>query len=137
MRSVSTRVVVATALVGLAVCWSTAASAHPADRVTKRELVRVQGYKTPPAGAKIVRELVLAVFGTDVRLHATDWQRYSLDSTATETPPELPRLMLQGERDVLDAFASARPDQRITILAEHRPGSDDLFILALDLCPPR
>jgi hypothetical protein len=28
----------------------------------------------------------------------------------------------------------AKPDQTVTILAEHRPGSSDLFVLTLDLC---
>ena len=32
-------------------------------------------------------------------------------------------------------FTSARPDQRITILAQWRPGRTDLFVLAMDLCP--
>jgi hypothetical protein len=31
--------------------------------------------------------------------------------------------------------AGAKPDQTVTILAEHRPGSSDLFVLTLDLCP--
>jgi len=28
-----------------------------------------------------------------------------------------------------------RTDQRVTILAERRPGSRDLFLLAVDFCP--
>lgn len=32
-------------------------------------------------------------------------------------------------------FFAADPEQTVTILAEHRPGSSDLFVLTLDLCP--
>jgi hypothetical protein len=56
-------------------------------------------------------------------------------------PPSEPqpgsRFTLQGPRDLLARFAAARPEQTVTILAEHRPGSSDLFVLTLDLCPSR
>jgi hypothetical protein len=40
-------------------------------------------------------------------------------------------------RDLLARYAAAGPEQTVTILAEHRPGSSDLFVLTLDLCPSR
>jgi len=45
------------------------------------------------------------------------------------------RFTLQGPRDLLVRFAAVRPDQTVIILADHRSGSSDLFVLALDLCP--
>jgi hypothetical protein len=42
---------------------------------------------------------------------------------------------VRGPRDLLTRFAAAKADQIVTILAEHRPGSSDLFVLTLDICP--
>jgi hypothetical protein len=53
-------------------------------------------------------------------------------------PPEPPpgtRLTLQGPRALLVRFTGAKPDQVVVVLAEHRPGPSDLFVLTLDLCP--
>jgi len=40
-------------------------------------------------------------------------------------------------RDLLARYAAAGPEQTVTILAEHRPGSIDVFVPALDPCPSR
>ena len=81
-------------------------------------------------------EMVLSARGVEHRFRVTDRRRFELDQ-ATRTPGrERDRLTLQGDFDVLARFAKARPEQQITILGEQRPGSGDLFILSLDLCPP-
>lgn len=116
-----------------------AAQAHPPPRTAERELVRVQGYRTagPVAGAG--RQLVLKALGSEHQFAATDWQVFGFaeeDKRATPTPVRAQeRYALQGSRDVLRRLATARPDQLVTILAERRPGSTELFVLALDLCP--
>lgn len=104
----------------------------------RRELVRLQGYLAePPAGAPIVRTIALVVLAQEHRFHATDWQRFGFrgkdDAAAGEEPAQT---TLHGDRPALHRLATARPDQRLTILAERRVGSADLFLLTLDLCPP-
>lgn len=121
----------------LATAWPAVAIAHqPAH--TAREIVRIQGRRgAAPTGTTVVREVTLAALGQEHRFFATDWQRFGFaDETAPAAAEERPRLMLQGKREQLARFAAARPEQTITILAERRPGSADLFLLALDLCPP-
>jgi hypothetical protein len=111
------------------------AQAHGPERRVTRDIVRLQGYRgAAPAGAKIVRELVLNAHGTDHRFFATDWQRFAVDQRPP--PTESQRLTLQADLPVLNRFAHARPDQTVTLLAEQRPGGPDLFVLTLDLCPP-
>ena len=102
-----------------------------------RELVRIQGYKAPaPAGVDVSRELTLVVLGQQVRFAASEWRTFAFfDPTAMTPAPEPAQIMLQGERPLLHSITTARPDQRITILAEHRPGSADVFVLTVDLCP--
>jgi hypothetical protein len=70
-----------------------------------------------------------------VRAHATEWRSFRIgDLPDTPPPPESP-LTLQGAREQLRRLRDARRDQLVTILAERRPGSRDLFLLAVDLCP--
>ena len=128
------------ALGAIVACVLTAvpAAAHNLEPQPVREMVRIQGYKTPaPQGVQVEREVVFVVLGQSVRFAANEWRAFAFhDPTAPKTPPPDPtQLSLQGERSVLRSIATARPDQRITILAERRPGSPELFLLAVDLCP--
>jgi hypothetical protein len=66
---------------------------------------------------------------------ATARDVYGLSSAEPGKPAD--SYTLQGPRPLLARFAGARPDQLVTILAEHRPGGSDLFVLAIDLCPPQ
>src|SRR5262249_59419236 len=113
-------------------------AAGPAPRrTTSRELLRLQGHPgtvTPPATAT---PLLLVALGTEHAFAASEVRTFGFTDVPPTEPPPGTRFVLQGARDVLARYAAARPDQTVTILAEHRPGSSDLFVLTLDLCPPR
>jgi hypothetical protein len=86
--------------------------------------------------AQVVRE-VFVVLGQQVRFAATEWRTFAFSDSVPPSPRTDPaQLALQGERPLLHSITAARPDQRITLLAERRQGSGDLFVLAVDLCPP-
>jgi hypothetical protein len=122
----------------LATAWPAVMEAHQPARTATREIVRIQGRRgAAPAGTAVVREVSLSALGQEHRFFATDWQRFGFSDEAAAPPAEeRARLVLQGKREQLARFAAARPEQTVTILAERRPGSADLFLLALDLCPP-
>lgn len=129
------------AMVGLlvAVLSATTTYGHPAPRQATRELIRIQGYRTAESPAGTQRRLLLVALGAEQVFAATDWQVYGFSDAAPAAEPTAPvsqRFALQGSREDLARFAAARPEQRITLLTEHRAGSADLFVLALDLCPP-
>ena len=121
----------------VALCAS-AARAHNLAPQPVRELVRIQGYRAPaPAGESIVRELTFVVLGQQVRFAANEWRVFAFfDPSAAPTPNEPAQIALQGERALLHRIATARGDQRVTILAERRPGSGEVFVLSVDVCPP-
>lgn len=111
--------------------------AHGPERRPTRDIVRLQGYRAaPPSGTHVVQAMVLVARGVEHRFWLTDGRRFSLDQSDVTPPPERDRLTLQADFNVLARFAKARGDQLVTILGEQRPGSGDLFILTLDLCPP-
>lgn len=113
--------------------------AHEPQRLTAREIVRLAGtFGELPEGTKPVRDVAVTVQGRERTLHASDWQVYALvvDQNAPVAPPP-ERVTLQGTRSDLARIADARPEQRIAILAERRPGNAELFLLAVDLCPER
>ena len=125
----------------LAIAWGVlllgVAAAHPPPRSNPRELLRLQGHPgtvTPPATAT---PLVLVALGSEHAFAASEVRTFGFTDVPPTEPPPGTRFVLQGARDVLARYAAARPDQTVTILAEHRPGSSDLFVLTLDLCPPR
>ena len=100
-------------------------------------MVRIQGYRSPaPQGIQIAREVTFDVFGRQIPFAVTEWRSFAFhDPKAKPTPAEPTLIILQGERPLLHSITSARPQQRITILAERRPGSPDVFVLTVDLCP--
>jgi len=102
-----------------------------------REIVRLQGYREKlPPGQQTRGEIVLSILGEDHEFHLTDWRRFRLtdEEAPGETDPS--RFSLQAERAVLVKITGARPEQRVTILGERRLNGPDIFVLALDLCPP-
>ena len=129
----------ALAALAMLVAASAPSVAHDPPRMATREMIRLQGHLgSAPKAAEVVREVVLVALGTEHKLYATDWQRFGFSDPQTAGPAEEPRdrLVLQGKREDLARFAAARPAQTVTILAERRPGSADLFLLTLDFCPP-
>jgi hypothetical protein len=129
-------------LAGLAVCLMLpqgAASAHEVHRSVNRELVRIQGFRAAaPGSTPAARTLTLLAAGTEHPFTVTEWQVFGVEEQPRggPAPVERERYTLQAAPDVIHRFAMARSSQRVTILAERRPGGSDLFILALDLCPP-
>jgi hypothetical protein len=116
-----------------------AASAHEQERKPRmREIVRAQGYLgEPPPGSSALRTVELAVLGETRRLHATEWRRYAAEEEKEPAETEAPaRITVQGSRADLQRLKKATPAQRVTLLGERRAGSTDLFLLAVDLCPP-
>jgi hypothetical protein len=114
--------------------------AHETAPIRVREIVRVQGWvgAEPPQAAKdaVVRTADLTVLGESRLLHAIEWRTFRLDEVP-DPPPAAPTttFTLQGSRQLLRRVRDVRTDQRVTVLAERRPGSRDLFLLAVDLCP--
>jgi hypothetical protein len=104
-----------------------------------RELVRLQGYRAPaPRGVDVATQTTLVILGESVHFAAIEWQVFALAEAAPQPTPAPPaQLSLQGERPLLRRVVTAHADQRVTILAERRPGGGDLFVLAVDLCPEK
>lgn len=116
------------------------ARGHDMSALTQRELVRLQGYRAPaPGGVEVERALKLVVLNETLNFAANEWRVFSLQEAknAPRTPAEPEQLILQGERALLRRVVTAHADQRITILAERRPGGGDLFLLSVDLCPEK
>ncbi len=108
------------------------AVAHPPPRGGERELVRVRGHLAEAKDGGT--PLVLTALGREHRFAAAEFRTFGFGDTPDATPTAS-RFTLQGPRDLLARFVAARPDQTVVILADHRSGSSDLFVLALDLCP--
>ena len=128
------RFVAALALLAL----SNPAAAHDQPPAPMRELVRIQGYRTPPpAGVSVARQVTLIVLGESIAFAANEWRSFAYhDPLPDPTPTETKPFILQGDRPLLRRLSTARPDQQVTILAERRAGMADLFVLAVDRCPP-
>ncbi|MFN8644106.1 MAG: hypothetical protein U0802_21540, partial [Candidatus Binatia bacterium] len=75
------------------------------------------------------------VLGQKLPFTASEWRVFAFADDETIKRPEPPEPQLVGDRGILRRVSTARPDQRVTILAERRPGSADLFVLAVDRCP--
>jgi hypothetical protein len=121
----------------LAVLVAGRASAHDITSHAVRELVRIQGQlgtaTVPPNG----RQVTFVIRGQRLPFTATEWRIFAFADDTTLKQPEAPEPELVGDRPLLRRVITARPDQLITILAERRPGSSDLFVLAVDRCPDR
>jgi hypothetical protein len=127
-------------LAGAILLIAAAAPGHPPPRATTRELVRLQGHRTQAASPEVKRRLVLVALGVEQPFAVTDWQVFGFSDTPSATPQPADtsqRFVLQGSRDTLARLAAVRPEQTVTLLAERRPGSTELFVLTLDVCPPR
>jgi hypothetical protein len=134
------------------VLGAASAEAHDTPRTAMRELVRLQGFAEAPkadaadgAGAAGESEagasgaaggFVLVVHGREIPFEVVDRQVFrAVASAGRPSEPEPQKLVLQGERALLARIGSARPDQKVTILGERRPGGDELFVAAVDRCP--
>jgi hypothetical protein len=103
----------------------------------KREIVRLQGYRNePPEGLQTQRQMVLSILGEEHTFHVVDWRRFRLTDEDPRGAADPSGFTLQAERGVLVKIASARPEQRMTILGERRANGTDIFVLAVDFCPP-
>lgn len=116
------------------VLWIGLVGHTPPEPGVGREIVRIQGHRSAPADAGGAATLTISALGTEHPFTASDLRTFGLTEQARAATVG-PKVALQGTRDLLSRFANARPDQTITILAERRVGSSDLFLLALDLCP--
>jgi hypothetical protein len=118
---------------------ASAAHAHDVSLKPVRELLRIQGYRMPaPAGVTPLRELKMTVLGRAIPLAVIEWRTFVFrDANPDKRPNEPTGVVLQGERPMLSRITSAKPEQQITILAERRPGSSDVFVLTVDLCPAK
>ncbi|MCW5890786.1 MAG: hypothetical protein KIT14_09560 [bacterium] len=119
-----------------AVLW-VALVGHGPERTPSREIVRLQGHRSAGAAADAggATALVVSALGTDHPFAVSDLRTFGFaEQTNDDTVGQ--KVVLQGSRELLSRFANARPEQTVTILAERRSGSSDLFLLALDLCPP-
>lgn len=103
---------------------------------TKREIVRLQGYRNElPAGMRAQREMTLTIFGEEHKFYVVDWRRFRLTDEPPPGDTDPSHFTLQAKRAVLNEIAHARAGQRVTILGERRANGTDIFVLALDLCP--
>ena len=121
----------------LALLVAGSASAHDITSHAVRELVRIQGQlgtaTAPPNG----RQVTFVVRGQRLPFTASEWRVFAFADDTTLKQPEAPEPELVGDRPLLRRVITARPDQLITILAERRPGSSDLFVLTVDRCPEK
>ncbi len=133
----SARLFVLCLAVSAAVPWAPA-RAHEVRPSLNREIVRIQGFHgAPPGQTPGAREVTILAAGTESKFTITEWQTFGMEEPPhAPTPVERDRYVLQAAPNILSRLTAARATQRVTIIAERRPGASDLFILALDLCPP-
>ncbi|HEV7731201.1 MAG TPA: hypothetical protein VGR62_03520 [Candidatus Binatia bacterium] len=127
----------ALALVAALALLAGSALAHPTEKPASRELVRIQGHRSDAKAGTGVTSMVIAALGVDHPFAASDVRTFGFGESTADVPTVGPHIVLQGGREVLTRFTGARPDQQVTILAERRSGASDLFVLTIDLCPPR
>ena len=127
---------VAAALLGV-LASAGVALAHNITSHAVRELVRIQGHLGTATPAPNGRQLTFTIRGQRIPFTADDWRVFAFADDETVKQPEVPEPELVGDRPLLRQVITARPEQLITILAERRPGSSDLFVLTVDRCPER
>jgi len=136
--SIETRRAVAFAAAGLvALFLAGPASAHDITSHAVRELVRIQGQLGTAKAPSNGRQVTFVVRGQRLPFTASEWRVFAFADDTTLKQPEAPEPELVGDRPLLRRVITARPDQLITILAERRPGSSDLFVLTVDRCPDK
>ena len=124
--------------VALTLVGPIAAAAHPVAPTTARQVVRIAGHVgLPRTGETPVARVELQVLGRALGLSVGEWQVFAPDGVNASVGVRPEKIALQGNRAMLASVAGAREDQRVVLLGEQRPGSDDLYLLAVDLCPPR
>ena len=113
------------------------ATAYAAPAPAARSILRLQGYRgSAPTGARVAEQIVLVARGVEHHFAVIDRRRFDVETPGVTPPRERDRFTLQGDFDLLAKFSKARDGQLVTILGEQRPGSGDLFLLTVDLCPP-
>lgn len=112
------------------------AAAHDVPRTAVRELVRLQGYVAEAGAASSGDTVELSVLGKSRTFRIHDRQVFiAVGAAGRPTEKEAQRIVVQGARELLAKIAGAGPDQRVTLLGERRPGSPEIFVAAVDLCP--
>jgi hypothetical protein len=114
---------------------ASAAAAHDVASHAVRELVRIQGRPGNAVVGTGGRQVTFVVLGQRFAFAASEWRVFAFADDETARRPEPAEPQLVGDRSLLRRISTARPDQRVTILAERRPGAADLFVLAVDRCP--
>jgi len=125
-------------VVALVVISAPAALAHDTPRTAVREIVRLQGHfeVEPAAGTGDVVEL--SVLGKARSFRVGDRQVFITVGAAGLVGSGDPRrIVVRGARELLVRLAAATPEQLVTLLGERRPGSSEVFLAAVDLCPER
>ncbi|MDG2304207.1 MAG: hypothetical protein P8R42_06040 [Candidatus Binatia bacterium] len=111
-------------------------AAHEVQRTAVRELVRLQGYVRPAKDAEAKDVIELSVNGRALPFVVGDRQVFITVGAASRPATKEPtRVVVQGMRELLSRILHATPEQRVTLLGERRPGSAELFLAAVDLCP--
>lgn len=111
-------------------------SAHEVQRTAVRELVRLQGYVRPATETEASDAIELSVNGRALPFVVGDRQVFiTVGAAGRPTTKEPTRIVVQGMRELLSRILQATPEQRVTLLGERRPGSAELFVAAVDLCP--
>ena len=112
------------------------ANGHEIKRTAVRELVRLQGWVRPATEAEKDDVIELSVNGRVLPFVIHDRQVFiSVGASGRPAEKESPRVVVQGTRELLSRIAEATAQQRVTLLGERRPGSAELFVAAVDLCP--
>jgi len=126
------------AIVGAVVLAPPPSSAHDTPRTAIRELVRLQGYlQSDGSDADPDADAVeINVNGKALTFHVSDRQVFiAVGASGLPERSEPKEIVVRGQRELLARIAQARPDQRMTLLGERRPGAAELFVAAVDLCP--
>ncbi len=109
---------------------------HDIPRTAIRELVRLQGHVRPQGDAASHDVMALSVNGRELSFVVGDRQVFiAVGAAGRPTQKEPVQVVVRGARELLARIAGARPNQRVTLLAERRPGSAEMFVASVDLCP--
>ena len=121
-------------LAGVAVMVAAPLSAHTKSQAV-REIVRLKGKVQSADQACADRLVTLRILQQSVRLCAAEERRVAVATTDIAAGLQLPaEYEVQGERAELYRATTAKVGDRMTVLAEWRPGRRDLFLIALDIC---